>query len=106
MSFSDKFKTLGSGHLYDFRTQPRMSARGDENTRVAEMEIIEGSDENGMRFSAELVNEKIKVSLEPLHAQITALTEIMDRLIQSNLAKETTTASSRGISHRNESPYT
>ena len=58
-----------------------------------------------MRFSPELVDEKIKASLELLHAQITALTEMMDRLIQSNLAKEATTASSRGIRHQYELPY-
>ena len=82
-----------------------MSAHGDENTGEAETGIIEGSKENVMRFSPELVDESIKASLEPLHAQITALTEMMDRLIQSNSAKETTTASSRGIPHRYESPY-
>ena len=51
------------------------------------------------------VNEGIKVSLEPLHAQIVALIEMIDRLIQSNSAKETITASSRGILHRYELPY-
>ena len=81
-----------------------MSARGDENTEV-ETGIIEGSEENSMRFSPELVDERIKASLEPLHAQITAVTEMMDRLIQSNSGKEATTASSRGIRHQYESPY-
>ena len=58
-----------------------------------------------MRFSPELVYERIKASLEPIHAQITAPTEMMDRLIQSNSAKETTTVSFRGIRHQYESPY-
>ena len=58
-----------------------------------------------MRFSPELVDEKMKASVEPLHAQMSALTEMMDRLIQSNSAKEATTASSRGIWHQYESPY-
>ena len=105
MSFSYKFKTLRSGNSYDTRTQPEMSSYGDENTGKAETGIIEGSEENSMRFSPELVDERIKASLEPLHAQITALTEMMDRLIQSNSAKEATTASSRGIQHQYESPY-
>ena len=68
------------------------------------MGIIENSEKNSMRFSPELVDEKIKASLEPLHAQITALTEIMDRLMQSNLAKKATPASSRGIHHQYELP--
>ena len=58
-----------------------------------------------MRFSPDLVDEKIKASLELLHAQNTALTEMMDRLIQKNSAKETTTASSRETLHQYESPY-
>ena len=79
-----------------------MSAHGDESTREAKTGIIEGSEKNSMRFSPEIVDEKIKASLEPLHAQITALTEMMDRLIQSNTAKESTTAFSRGIRHQYE----
>ena len=105
MTFSYKFKTLRGGNSYDSRSQPEKSAHGDENTGEAETGIIEGSEENSMRFSPELVDERIKASLEPLHAQITALTEMMDRLIQSNLANETTTVSSRGIPHQYELPY-
>ena len=56
--------------------------------------MTEGSEENSIRFSPELVDERIKASLEPLHPQITALNEMMDRLIQSDAAKEATTASS------------
>ena len=105
MSFSHKFKTLGSGNSYESRTQPEMSAYGDENTGEAETGIIEGSEENSMRFSPELLNEKINASLEPLYAQITALTEMMDRLIQSNSAMEATTVGSRRIRHQYELPY-
>ena len=67
--------------------------------------MIGGSEEKSIRFSPELVDERIKASLEPLNAQIFALTEMMDRLIQNNLAKEFTTASSRGFGHQYESPY-
>ena len=105
MSFSYEFKTLRSGNSYDSRTQPETSTHGGENTGEAETGIIEGNEENSMRFSPELIDERTKASLEPLHAQITALTEMMDRLIQSNSAKETTTASSRGVPHQYESPY-
>ena len=105
MSFSYKFKTLRSGNSYDSRTHPRMSAHGDENTGEAVTGIIEGSEDNSIRFPPELVDERIKASLEPLHAQISALTEMMDSLIQSNLAKESTTASSWGFGHPYESPH-
>ena len=81
-----------------------MSAHDDETTEV-ETGIIEDNDENSLRFSPDLVDERIKASLEPLHAQITSLTEMMDRLIQSNSAKENTTTSSRGTRHQYESPY-
>ena len=105
MSLSYKFKTLRSGNSYDLRTQPKMSTHGDENTGKAETVIIEDSEENSIRFSPELVYERIKPSLEPLHAQISALTEMMDRLIQSNSTKESTTASSRWFGHQCEWPY-
>ena len=73
-----------------------MSAHGDENTRETETGINEGSGENSIGFSRELLDDSIKTSFEPLLLQISANTEMMDRLIQSNSAKEATTASSRG----------
>ena len=105
MSFSYNFKTLRSGNLYDSRTQREMSAHEVETTGEVETGIIEGCDEKSMRFSPESVDESIKASLVPLLAQITALTGMMDRLMQSNSAKEATTASSRGPRHQYESPY-
>ena len=105
MSFSYKFKTLRSGNSYDLRTQPKMSTHGDENTGELEMGITEGSEESNIGFSPELVAESINASLEPLHAQICALTEMMDRLIQNNLTTESTTASTRGLGLQHESPY-
>ena len=71
-----------------------MSAHGEEATGEVETGIIEGNEDNSIKFSPDLVHEKIKASLEPLHAQISALTEMIDRFIQSNSAKEPTTASS------------
>ena len=103
MIFSYKFKTLKSGNSYNLGTQPEMSAHKGETTEV-KTRIIECSEKNSMTFSPELVDERIKASLELLHAQITALTEMMDHLIQSYSAKETTTASSRGSRHQYESP--
>ena len=40
-----------------------MSAHGDENTGETETGIIEGSEENGMRFSPNSVDERKSVSL-------------------------------------------
>ena len=105
MSFSYKFKTLRSGNSYDLGTQPKMSTHGDEIAGKAEIGRIEGSEEISFRFFPELVDERIKVSLEPLHAQISAITEMKDRLIQNNSTKESTNASSRGLGHQYESSY-
>ena len=105
MSFSCEFKILRSGNSYDLRTQTKMSTHGDEHTGVAETGITEGSEEGHLRFSSELVDERIKASLEPLHAQIFVLTDMMERLFQSNLTTESTTASTRGLGLQNESPY-
>ena len=82
-----------------------MSAHGDENTGEAETGIVEGSEENSVRFSPELVDERIKVSLEPLDAQISDPTEVMERLTQTNLAEKSTSASTRWFGHQYESPY-
>ena len=105
MSFSSEFQTLSSGNSYHLRTQPKISTHGDENTGVAETGLPESSEEGHIRFSPELVDERIKASLEPLLAQVSALTEMMDRLIQSNLTTESTTASSQGPRLQHESPY-
>ena len=85
MSFSCKVKTLRSGNSYDLRTQPKMSTHRDENTEVMASEVTEGSEESNIGLSPELVEERIKANLEPLHVQISTLTEMKDRLIQGNL---------------------
>ena len=105
MRSSYMFETLRSGKSYDSKTQSEITAHGDENTGDAETGIIEGSNKNSVGFYTELLDERIKVSLERLHAQISALSEMMDRLILSNLAKKATTASYRRNTHQNESPY-
>ena len=105
MSFSYKFKTSRSRNSHDSGTQPEKSSQEDEITGEVETGIFEGNEENSMKFSLELVDERIKAILEPLNAQSSALTEMMDRLMHSNSAKETTTASSGGTRHQYESPY-
>ena len=96
---------MAGGSSCDSSKQRKRSSREDEPTGVVETAKIEGNEEISMRFSREKVDDWIKVSLEPLFAQISTLTEKIDRLIQSNLTKETTTASSRGTRLQHESPY-
>ena len=68
-------------------------------------ETIERNDENILRFSPDIIEETIKANLEPLHAQIFALTEYMDRLIQGNSARDFTTAGTRELRQQSESPF-
>ena len=82
-----------------------MTTHGNENTGEAETENVESIKESNTRFSPKLEDERIKASLEPLHAQNSALTELMDRLIQSNLTTESTTASNRGPGLQHRSHY-
>ena len=81
-----------------------MSTLRYENTGEAEVGITEGSEESNIGLSPELEDERIKGSLEPLHVQISALTEMMDKLIQSNLTTESTMASTRELRLQHESP--
>ena len=84
MSFSYNFKTLRSGNSYNSRAQIEMSVHEGKVTEEIKTGTIEGNEENGVIFSPDLVDERIKVGLEPLHGQISTLTELMDRLIQIN----------------------
>ena len=106
MSFSQRCKTLRNGNSYDSRTQPERSAHEDETTVEVETRRMEINEENSMRFFPDLADDGIKASLEPHHAQITALAEMMDHSIQSNPAQETITVSSGGTRRQYESPYT
>ena len=91
--------------LVRFKSVSEMSAHEREVTGDVDADAGDGIEESSIRFSPDLVDERIKASPERLHAQISALTQIMDRLIQSNSAKETTTASSRETRHQYESPF-
>ena len=105
MSFSYEFRTLKKGNSQDSRTQLENSPRGDANTGEAGTGKIEGREEISVGSSLKLVDERIKVNLEPLYAQITGLTEMIDHLIRNNLAKEAIMVSFRGIQQPYESPY-
>ena len=73
MSFYYKSKTLRGGNTYDSKAWYEMSAREEEVTGEVETDVNGGNEENSVMFSPDLVDERIKESLEPLHAQISAL---------------------------------
>ena len=77
MSCSYKFETLGNGNSYDSNAQPEMSAHEEEVTGEVEANATEGNEENSENFSTELVDERIRASLEPLHAQMSPIIEII-----------------------------
>ena len=58
-----------------------MSTHRDENMEAKESAVMEGSEESNIGLFPELIEERIKASLEPLYAQISALNEMVDRLI-------------------------
>ena len=104
MSFSGEFKTRRGGNSYDLRTQPKMSMHADRNTEEVETGVIEGSKKSDIGLSPEVVDKRIKASLGPLHAQTSALTEMIDKITQSNSTAESTTASTRGLRLQQQSP--
>ena len=79
-----------------------MSAHEEEVTGEVEVDTSGGNEENNVRFSPDLIDERIKASLEPLHAQIFAVTEMMDCFIQGISARKSTTASTRELRHQSE----
>ena len=105
MNFCYKFKTLSSENSCDSNAQLKLLAHKKDVTGKVQAEPTEGNEENTVRFFPDLVDEKIKASFEPLHAQISAHTEMMDHLIQSNSAREITTAGFCETRHQYESSY-
>ena len=57
-------------------------------------------------FSPDMVEERVKANLQLFHTQISALTEMMDKLIHGNSAREFTTASTQKSRLQSESPVT
>ena len=53
-----------------------------------------------------MIDKRIKANLEPLHTQISALMEVLDRLIQVNSVREFTTANTREPRLQSQSPFT
>ena len=78
-----------------------LTTHEEEKIVAVEKFATERNDETRKGFSSE---EKIKANFEPLHAQISALTQILDRLFQGNLVREFTTISIRETRFPYESP--
>ena len=84
--------------------QPQMSTHADGNTEEVGTVVTESSEESNFGLSSELVDERIKVNVEPKHALIYALTEMMNKMIQSILTTESTTLSTQGLGLHHKSP--
>ena len=97
MSFSHTKKTLKSGNTYDSHARSEMCAHEEKATVEAEIDANERNNGAGIGFSLDMIEEKVKANLQPLYAQISALTEMMNRLIQGNSARVFTTASTRKL---------
>ena len=96
---------MRSWNTYDSNARLEISAHGKETMEEVATDTNKVNDKNSVRFSPYIIEETIKANLELLHAQISALTEIMDRLIQGNAARAFKTASTRELRPRPESPF-
>ena len=100
MSFPYTSKTLKNGNTYDLNARLEMSAHEEAAT-----DMNEQNDENSARFSPDIIEEKIEANLEPLHAQISAVAGMMDRLIQGKSARKFTTLKTREPQPRSKSLF-
>ena len=87
-----------------------MSSHEDQSTAASELNAAERISEITLEFSPDLIDEKInpptRLNLEHLHAQVTALTQMMDNVIQDNSARAYPTASTRDRQFPSKSPLT
>ena len=86
-------RTLRSGTTYSQSLHPRMSINAENISNVFETYNAEEITANNDRSSSELTDERIRTNLEPLNEQ--TLTQLLNQLIEDNLAKSTPTAGSR-----------
>ena len=70
---------------------------------TSDTDTTEQGAEASTEFSPNLIEERMKSDVEPLHAQITTLTQMMSKLIQDNWARVNPLAGSRD--HRFKSAY-
>ena len=106
MSFIPKYRTLRNGYTFDLQAHPKMSAPEKQSTAATDTNEAERRDETSTGFSTDVIERRIKANLEHLHARISALTQMMDKFIQGNLAREYPVASTRKPRFPSESPLT
>ena len=83
-----------------------MSAHEEQPNEASEADTAEWIDEVITEFSSNLIEETIKANLEPLYAQISTLTQMMNKMIKDNSARSNPTASFRDDRFPSESPLT
>ena len=105
MSFSHLSKTLETGKTYVFYARLEVFAHEEETAVEAEIHANKIIDGTSTGFSPDMIEERIKPNLEPFHAQISALTEVMDRLIQAKSARDFKTATTPELRLQSELPF-
>ena len=80
-----------------------MSVYEEQPKKESEMHTADRIDKNGAEFSPDLIKERIKVNLEPLDAQISTLTQMMNKPTQDNSARTNPTAGTRARRFQSES---
>ena len=103
MSFFFEHRTLRSGNSHNLKTCRRMYAHKEQSTEV---QSAKRNDEAGTECFPSSIGEKIKANLEPLNAQNSTLTQVMNKLIQDNSANLNPTAGPRDLQSPSESPFT
>ena len=83
-----------------------MSAHGKQPNEASKTHTLERVDEASTKLSPNLIEDRIKSNMEPLHAQISTMTQMMNKLIQDNSARTNSTAGSRDHRFPYESPLT
>ena len=106
MSFSFERRTLRSGSSYNLKTCPRTSAHDEETNAASELHTAERIDEASTDLSPNPIEYRVKAILEPLHAQMSTLTQMMNKLIQDNSVRANPLAGSRDHLLRSESLLT
>ena len=86
------YRTVRNGKNYSQAIHPKLSvnAKGTADAPVAL--ASEKADSSVAGVSPDLIEEKIKVNLEPLNTQISKLLQLMNQLIRKNSAHISTTA--------------
>ena len=83
-----------------------MSAHEEQSNAASESYTAEQIDETDREFSLDLIEEKIKANLESLHAQVSMLTLLMNKLFQDNPAGTNLTTGPRECRLPTKSPFT